>query len=291
MGPSGSEAGEGLRNALRPALSRAPLTPACARRRLSPAGAAGVLYASLCHSMKPPPPPPTCPSCGSGRKCCPQPRRRKRGHMREPPPSGNSLCEYGINAKRALETTRSVWIFLAQGRLTAKAPVFKGWKSLDFLGFSRPKSSLFNGLHGIFAERNFARPFAAAAALKGRANCLGHADAQDCSWDELNSFSDFLQSNAGACRKRRLSTTSPNGTAGRYGGRRLRERARRRRSGRGSAERRRPKERSLSRRERGRGEGTEAQPNGNRSSARMRERTESSSSQTSAFVKRMSRTP
>ena len=36
MGPSGAEAGEGLRNALRPALRRAPLTPA-ARRRLSPA--------------------------------------------------------------------------------------------------------------------------------------------------------------------------------------------------------------------------------------------------------------
>src|ERR1700722_11904846 len=42
---------------------------------------------------------------------------------------------------------------------------------------------------------------------------------------------------------------------------------------------------------RGRGEGTEPQRNGNRSSVRMRKRTESSSSHTSAFVKRMSRTP
>ena len=42
---------------------------------------------------------------------------------------------------------------------------------------------------------------------------------------------------------------------------------------------------------RGRGEGTEPQPNGNRSSVRMRARTELSSSRTSAFVKRITRTP
>ena len=52
-----------------------------------------------------------------------------------------------------------VWVFLGAGRLTAKTPVFGGWKSLDFLGFSS-ESSLFNGLHGIFAEKNFSRPFA-----------------------------------------------------------------------------------------------------------------------------------
>ena len=62
---------------------------------------------------------------------------------------------------------RSLWISLAGGRLAAKTPVFGGWKSLDFLGFSRPKSSLFNGLRGIFAEKNFSRPFGPQGRLGG----------------------------------------------------------------------------------------------------------------------------
>ena len=32
-------------------------------------------------------------------------------------------------------TGQSVLVFLGGGRLSAKAPVFEGWKSLDFLGF------------------------------------------------------------------------------------------------------------------------------------------------------------
>jgi hypothetical protein len=33
---------------------------------------------------------------------------------------------------------RSTWVFLARGRFAAKTPVYEGWISLDFLGFSRP---------------------------------------------------------------------------------------------------------------------------------------------------------
>jgi hypothetical protein len=38
-----------------------------------------------------------------------------------------------------LKADQAVWIVLADGRLAAKTPVCEGWKSLDFLGFSRVK--------------------------------------------------------------------------------------------------------------------------------------------------------
>ena len=31
-----------------------------------------------------------------------------------------------------------IWVFLARRRFAAKTPDYKGWISLDFLGFSRP---------------------------------------------------------------------------------------------------------------------------------------------------------
>ncbi len=79
MEPSGSEAGEGLRNALRPGLSRAPLTTARRHPRLSPAGAAGVLYASLCHSMKPPPSPADPPQLRIGKEVLPPTPTAEKG--------------------------------------------------------------------------------------------------------------------------------------------------------------------------------------------------------------------
>ena len=50
--------------------------------------------------------------------------------------------------------------FLGRGPLAAKTLVYEGWKSLDFLGFSRPKSRLINRLRWIFAGRKFRAPSA-----------------------------------------------------------------------------------------------------------------------------------
>ena len=41
--------------------------------------------------------------------------------------------------------------FLGTSSFPPKTLGFRGWKSLDFLGFSRPNLSLFNGLHEIFS--------------------------------------------------------------------------------------------------------------------------------------------
>ena len=55
----------------------------------------------------------------------------------------------------SLDSSRSVWIFLARRLFAAKTPFIGYWISLDFLGFSRPKSRLINGLHGINGEKFF----------------------------------------------------------------------------------------------------------------------------------------
>jgi hypothetical protein len=64
---------------------------------------------------------------------------------------------------------------------------------LEKLGFPwilSSESSLFSGLSGIFAQRNFARPFAVAAASAGGELAV---EAQDCSSGEHNLISGFLQ--------------------------------------------------------------------------------------------------
>jgi hypothetical protein len=65
---------------------------------------------------------------------------------------------------------------------------------LDFLGFPwilSSEMSLFNGLRGIFAENIFSA--LSTVENPGRGQRLGDAEAQDCSWTELNLVSDFLQ--------------------------------------------------------------------------------------------------
>jgi hypothetical protein len=52
---------------------------------------------------------------------------------------------------------------LAHGRLTAKNPVFEGWKSLDFLGFSRPNRAFSMGYAG-FSLKEISRALLPAAA-------------------------------------------------------------------------------------------------------------------------------
>jgi hypothetical protein len=65
---------------------------------------------------------------------------------------------------------------------------FKGWmgqnKGLEKLGFPwilSCETSFFNGLHGIFAGKNFSRPLPQAAAPEEVHGGLCHADAQNYS--------------------------------------------------------------------------------------------------------------
>jgi hypothetical protein len=47
---------------------------------------------------------------------------------------------------------RSVWVFLGPPHLAAKTPVYEGWNSLDFLGFSRQNLDLSMGYAGFSTD-------------------------------------------------------------------------------------------------------------------------------------------
>jgi hypothetical protein len=99
-----------------------------------------------------------------------------------------------------------VWVFLERARFAAKTLGFGGWKSLDFLGFSRPNRDLSMGYTG-FPRKFFPRAFCPMGRCAGRgADARGHAETQDCLWGKLSLVSDFLQelshahfSSAAAC--------------------------------------------------------------------------------------------
>ena len=100
--------------------------------------------------------------------------------------------------------------------------VFRGWKSLDFLG-SPSESSLFNGLHGIFGEKILA-PFGP----KGAASAVwalrsGHAEGRIISWGELALLIFCKRLSPLSFPLSRLNSTYPNSRTG--GGRRLDRRA------------------------------------------------------------------
>jgi hypothetical protein len=65
-----------------------------------------------------------------------------------------------------LRSDRAVWVFLARGLLAAKAPVFEGWKSLNFLGFSRPNLAFSMGYAG-FSLKEISRALLQATAERG----------------------------------------------------------------------------------------------------------------------------
>jgi hypothetical protein len=54
--------------------------------------------------------------------------------------------------------SRSIWFFLARRRFRTKSPDYGYWKSLDFLGFSRPNRDLSMGYEG-FSGNNISRRF------------------------------------------------------------------------------------------------------------------------------------
>jgi hypothetical protein len=70
-----------------------------------------------------------------------------------------SLGASNAHAGRPLRPERHVWVFLARDRLTAKTLGYEGWKSLDFLGFSRRNLAFSMGYTGFSPKENFARPF------------------------------------------------------------------------------------------------------------------------------------
>ena len=86
-----------------------------------------------------------------------------------------------------------IWVFLAPGRFGLKTPVFEGWKSLDFLGFSRPNRDFSMG-YADFSRKFFSWAFPGVERGGGTGACdRGHAEERNCSWGEVNLASDFLQ--------------------------------------------------------------------------------------------------
>src|ERR1700722_2394672 len=72
------------------------------------------------------------------------------------------------HAGRPLRPERCVWVFLGAGLLTAKTLVYEGWKSLDFLGFSRPNRAFSMGYAG-FSLKEISRALFALDRAPGRA--------------------------------------------------------------------------------------------------------------------------
>ena len=73
-------------------------------------------------------------------------------------------------------------------------PVFGGWKSLDFLGFSRPNRDFSMGYAGLFVEKFSHGPSPALREAPGREPAVeAMRKTRNCSWGELNLASDFLQ--------------------------------------------------------------------------------------------------
>jgi hypothetical protein len=93
---------------------------------------------------------------------------------------------------RPLRPERLVWVFLAHARSTAKALAFEGWKSLDFLGFSRPKQAFSMGYAGFsLKENSWALLPAAVASVGTGASGFGMQKSRIGHWSSLTYFMIF----------------------------------------------------------------------------------------------------
>jgi hypothetical protein len=82
---------------------------------------------------------------------------------------------------------------LGAGRLSAKAPVFGGWKSLDFLGFSRQNRAFSMGYAG-FSLKEISRALLLSVAAPERAPAfLEFEKRRIVHVDKFILNSDFLQ--------------------------------------------------------------------------------------------------
>jgi hypothetical protein len=74
-----------------------------------------------------------------------------------------------------------------------QTPDFWGLEKLGFPWILSSEYNDINELQWIFAERNFARPFALTPEVRERRPVVWHGDGTDCSSGEHNYISDFLQ--------------------------------------------------------------------------------------------------
>jgi hypothetical protein len=79
------------------------------------------------------------------------------------------------------------WLFRCEGH-----PII-GLETLGFPWILSSESTLINGLRWLFAVGIFASLSVALRGAGTGARGRGHAEGQDCSWDKLYLFSDFLQ--------------------------------------------------------------------------------------------------
>jgi hypothetical protein len=82
------------------------------------------------------------------------------------------------------------WFFLAGRRFAAKTPSQEGWISLDFLGFSRPNRDFSMGYEDL-SLNEFSRALCGGGQRRNGRQRPWHAE--DRSWGELSTVSDFLQ--------------------------------------------------------------------------------------------------
>jgi hypothetical protein len=84
--------------------------------------------------------------------------------------------------------------FLGPSPIGRESPRLWAWKSLDFLGFSRPNQAFSMGCTGFSLREISLALFARGGVSAGTgASLLWHAEAQKSSWEESNSFCDFLR--------------------------------------------------------------------------------------------------
>jgi hypothetical protein len=86
-----------------------------------------------------------------------------------------------------------VWVFLGLGRLAAKTPGFERWKSLDFLGFSRPDRAFSMGYAGFLLKEISSALLPPRISVGTAAHDFGLLKGTDWSWGKHNQISDFLQ--------------------------------------------------------------------------------------------------
>jgi len=99
----------------------------------------------------------------------------------------SSTCD----ARRA--TSRSIWVFLGCGCFVLKTPSQGGWKSLDFLGFSRPNLDLSMG-YERFSRIIFRRAFSRTSRSPRRAPVVVDWQKRwNYTWSKPRLVSDFLQ--------------------------------------------------------------------------------------------------
>jgi hypothetical protein len=86
-----------------------------------------------------------------------------------------------------------VWVFLGTGPLATKTLVYEGWKSLDFLGFSRPDQALSKSYAGFSLDEISRALCPHAGTREIRNSRFWAAERDELVIRKLTSISAFLQ--------------------------------------------------------------------------------------------------